>query len=314
MANNSIVLSLMIVLCCKSASCQTIVFDDGQDHVLTEDAETVSVSNQSNLDLQANAVDVSVDNATLVQNGGEIGGVPGPDSGLTVLNGSNVFLNSGKAYNVTVDAATLSLAGAEIHGWDDVTMSLANGANVSLQSGTVDSVDPAASALVSVDSIVHIDGATLVGRAKFEGTSTAVVKAGIVGGGDQGIVASDTSVVTITGGVITGRDSAVSLMGESQVSVHGGQLEGLEDPTIRALQDSAITIYGGDFNFPLFEPIEPLTGVLTGTLSDGSSFEWSFERESSASIVLVPEPSATLLFALAAAFTVLRTRRERVCN
>ncbi len=156
MPNNLIVFSLMIVLCCKIALCQTIVFDNGQDHVLTVDAETVNVSNQSNLDLQANALDVSVDNATLVQNGGEIGGVPGPNSGLSVLNGSNVLLNSGKAYNVAVDAATLSLTGAEILSWDEVTMSISNGANVSLSSGTVHSVDPAASALVSVDSIVQI--------------------------------------------------------------------------------------------------------------------------------------------------------------
>lgn len=311
MANISIVLSLIIFLCCKSAFCQTMVFDDGQDHVLTEDAEKVTVSNQSNLDLRSNALNVSVDDATLVQNAGEIGGVPGPDSGLTVLNGSNVILNSGKAYHVSVDGATLLLAGAEIHGWDDVTMSLGNGANVSLRSGTVDSVDPAASALVSVDSIVQIDGATLVGRARFEGTSTALVRSGTVGGGDQGIVASGTSVVTITGGVVNGRDNAVSLMGQSQVNVYGGQLQGLEDPTIRVLQDSAIRIYGKDFNFPLFEPIQQLTGVLSGTLSDGSSFEWSFERESSASIILVPEPSVALLFVVAAAFTVSVARHRR---
>lgn len=287
-------IAFLILLCSRSATGQ-LVFDDGQEHVLTEDADSVIVANESNLDLQANAQDVDVDNATLVQNGGEIGGVPGPNAGLTVHNGSNVSLNSGKAYNVAVDGATLVLNGGKIQGWDVVTMSIRNGSNVLLNSGMVGSVDPAANSLVSVDSSVQIDGAWLEGRATFNGASTVVVNAGNVGGGDEGIVASGTTVVTVSGGLVTGRDRAISLSGASQLKIVGGQLESIEGPTVSAFQDSAITIHGSDFNFPLLEPIEPLRGVLTGTLADGSPVEWSFERESTASIVLVPEPSSQLL-------------------
>ena len=62
--------SLMILICCSTTGGQTIVYDDGQSHVLSERAESVVVTNGSSLDLQANVQNVEVNRAGLVVNDG----------------------------------------------------------------------------------------------------------------------------------------------------------------------------------------------------------------------------------------------------
>ena len=59
---------------------------------------------------------------------------------------------------------------------------------------------------------------------------------------------------------------------------------------IVALDNSTITIDGSGFNFPL-SALDPLSGNLTGFLSDGSSIDWQFSRDASAQIFVVPEPN-----------------------
>ena len=63
---------------------------------------------------------------------------------------------------------------------------------------------------------------------------------------------------------------------------------------IVALDNSTITIDGSGFNFPL-GALDPLSGNLTGFLSDGSSIDWQFSRDASAQIFVVPEPTSATL-------------------
>ena len=63
---------------------------------------------------------------------------------------------------------------------------------------------------------------------------------------------------------------------------------------IVALDNSTKTIDGSGFNFPL-GALDPLSGNLTGFLSDGSSIDWQFSRDASAQIFVVPEPTSATL-------------------
>ncbi len=168
---------LMILLCCDFVLGQTIVYDDGQEHLLTEDTDRVIVTNQSKLDLQAMVQDVNVDSATLAQNGGVIGGVPQEDTRLYLRNGSNVSLNAGLVYAVDMDASTLSLNGGKIRAWDCGTMSIRNGSHLSLNLGEISSVGPGCPSLVSTDSNVQITGVEMP-RIELGGASTVVVRYG----------------------------------------------------------------------------------------------------------------------------------------
>ncbi|MCA9147891.1 MAG: hypothetical protein KDA92_01265 [Planctomycetales bacterium] len=56
-----------------------------------------------------------------------------------------------------------------------------------------------------------------------------------------------------------------------------------------------VTIAGRQFDQPMFQPIADLEGVVSGTLLDGSRFQFSFAREPNSVLRLIPEPQATSL-------------------
>ncbi|MCA9170468.1 MAG: hypothetical protein KDB23_22475 [Planctomycetales bacterium] len=91
--------------------------------------------------------------------------------------------------------------------------------------------------------------------------------------------------------------------GNSQADISGGTFEVRLDsqpgnsPELRhleAIDTSTITLHGTGFNYP-FGSVSDTEGTITGFLMDGSPFEWNFFRESSARILLVPEPSVSWL-------------------
>ena len=61
---------------------------------------------------------------------------------------------------------------------------------------------------------------------------------------------------------------AVYATGQSRTQIRGGNFEfGSEFADVRHLEardSAAVTLYGSDFNYPLFEPIPPLEGMITG--------------------------------------------------
>ena len=79
---------------------------------------------------------------------------------------------------------------------------------------------------------------------------------------------------------------------------------------IIAEDNSSVEIHGTDFNLP-FGAITPLSGAVSGTLTDGTEFEWTFRRNEAATILLVPEPSSTVGMCLAAIFVIGRRPRAQ---
>jgi hypothetical protein len=59
-----------------------------------------------------------------------------------------------------------------------------------------------------------------------------------------------------------------------------------------------IRIHGSDFSIPTLGPIQALDGTLNGVLLNGDPFSFSFHRDATASIVLIPEPNARSLICL----------------
>ena len=105
-------------------------------------------------------------------------------------------------------------------------------------------------------------------------------------------IASGAFHMTLSEAAVDSSVNGVLATGESRAKVHGGVFEfEVGDIAVRHLniQDrSTVTLYGSDFNFPLFEPVEPLEGVITGTLADGNAIDWVFERHPTATIMLLP--------------------------
>lgn len=91
--------------------------------------------------------------------------------------------------------------------------------------------------------------------------------------------------------------------GSAHVDIRGGEIafaiadafavDGLppDDWVLRELEireNATIVLRGNHFNLPLFDPVESLTGVVTGTLADGSPVSWRFERDTTATLMLLP--------------------------
>jgi hypothetical protein len=123
---------------------------------------------------------------------------------------------------------------------------------------------------------------------------------------DGAASATDSASLTITGGSVAG---GLQSSGEAEITVSGGQLGGQVD----ALDSSRVSVLGTDFNYPPGD-IPDIQGTLMGELRDGTSFEWSFERASTASItLLLPEPQrwAQSVAALATLFALARSPKRR---
>ncbi|MEZ6116722.1 MAG: hypothetical protein R3C28_09130 [Pirellulaceae bacterium] len=316
---------------------QSINYDDGQEHVLTDPVQQVVVSNGSLLDIRANVEHVEVDGAVLLHNGGQLGSMS-PEKGITLRNGANATLSSGRVWGIEIDAATLTLDGGFVNYFDCNTIEVHNHSNFILESGGVGAADPGCRGLDVLDSNVMVNGGSTGGITWLAGASTANITSGTLTNIDNGtLYASDTSSITITSGLVTtphdvvirlddsatlrltggevdafqgngifanhqstveiwagvvrsNENSVVSVGGSSQLRIAGGTFELGEDiyPHINAAGESNVTIFGRDFNFPVSKPIEPLDGVITGTLADGSQVNWRYNRESTATITLLP--------------------------
>ena len=81
-------------------------------------------------------------------------------------------------------------------------------------------------------------------------------------------------------------------------------------------EGGVVNIKGTGFDFP-YGAISATSGILTGTLADGTPLNLSFNQVHPGEIILIPEPGAATLGALALLLTaggVLRRRRGRRQN
>jgi hypothetical protein len=139
-------------------------------------------------------------------------------------------------------------------------------------------------------------------------------------------VVGDTSggslLITINGGAFAGRHGLQTTgtspnLSTARINILGGDFVGNLAPYDLGLANPDIitTVFGEDFQLngsPIgFGPLVDVTGTLSGTLADGSDFEWTFQRLNDAPLVLatVPEPTGLALLAIGGAAVLRRTRR-----
>ena len=111
--------------------------------------------------------------------------------------------------------------------------------------------------------------------------------------------AKETSAIEVVGGTfeMNGFDSRSRILfdatGAATIRVSGGDFL-VDGPFLglHATQQAEIVVAGSEFNYPMFEAIQDLDGVIAGKLADGTAIEWSFSRDATANIILVPEPSS----------------------
>lgn len=124
---------------------------------------------------------------------------------------------------------------------------------------------------------------------------------GVIGGN---LAVTGTSLVRTNGGHIEG---SLVVSEAAAVEIRSASISGF----IEARDDASITIYGTGFDLPL-GAVEATIGSLAGFLLDGTPFVWDFVRDSTAEIILAPEPEASSLALLAiGALVALRRRSMR---
>ncbi|MHC4212830.1 MAG: PEP-CTERM sorting domain-containing protein [Planctomycetota bacterium] len=187
----------------------------------------------------------------------------------------------------------------------------------------------------------HVDlvnGGTVGGSIQAYNDASLNMSGGFVGGG---VHALDTTNITISDGHIWYNVSAYH---NSNITITGGTAGNqINGGSVLAHQNSIITISGGTFNESLFATTNStiylegtgfqvdghelsygdalrdfgnengfyLSGFITGTLADGISQlnnPFNIEAESTANIIIIPEPSTLLLLGFGG-LALLRKRR-----
>ncbi len=112
---------------------------------------------------------------------------------------------------------------------------------------------------------------------------------GSVGSGGDAVDVYAAGTATVYGGVLNG---SLNANPGGTIDLMGGSLAG----DMVAGGGGTIIIHGSNFNMP-YGPVQPITGLLTGTLADGTSLSVNFNRDSRGIgyITLVPEPSTLAL-------------------
>jgi hypothetical protein len=258
---------------------------------------------------------------------------------LNVLPGSNIVgATSGAAsynYGISASQSTLNIFGGTILGSTNTSSINENGcwafgvsafqSAVNIYGGTVTGANSNANSCwatgISADSnsTVNIYGGTVVGANSNNGWAADVQ-------------ASSSSTVNIQGGTFTGGSglddfqvfdggtlnfyrgnfdfgTGIQDYDNGAANIYGGTFRGGGD--LQLLPNGTMNIYGRGFNYPV-GPISSLSGAITGTLSDGSSFDLAFTQSSGGEIILlpVPEPATGLLLLLTGAGLLLHRRRK----
>jgi len=150
-------------------------------------------------------------------------------------------------------------------------------------------------------SEVSILGGTIGADLEVHDQCQVLISGGTIG---EELQVLDDCRITITGGDL--RDG-IEAYGQSEITITGGLL-GLR---FYAANDCRISIFGTDFavdGSPVgYGPVSAPIGELTGTLQNGDPLFAMFMVQDNASVILLPEPAALLLFALGG----LAIRRKR---
>jgi len=199
-------------------------------------------------------------NAEAFEVGAEVDVVPVEPADLALANLARAAVHAGEWTQVTIDGLDDAVWNA-----DAELIQVKGDGPVVMTGGLVVQLDARASGRVRIEGGVVDDlYAALGGSAVIEGGSL------------QRIEASGSKGYGAEAGTIELRGGSVGAM--------------------TSLEAASITVYGLEFEAPN-GPLAAESGVLNGTLLDGTAIAASFTRDAGASIVVVPEPQRVLLVA-----------------
>ena len=279
---------------------------------------------------------VSIDNKTTVNvmtNGVITGAVQDNADGIDLMNNSSVNIydgsvtagtGSGAVGIYSQEASSISIYGGTIAGGSGYGI-LADNSNLNINGGNIKGGSGDYSmGIVTGNSTTNIHGGNITGGSgKWSYgiatyNSTMNIYGGNITGGsggqwDYGAKISIGSVVNIYGGGISGGLIGIEADRSSVVNWYGGNISaGTEKwaTGIVAFEDSRINIFGSDFNYG-FGSISNTSGILTGTLSDGTAINIKFEQDYAGQIILstIPEPASIAILTLGGLAILKRRKR-----
>jgi hypothetical protein len=208
------------------------------------------------------------------------------------------------AYGIDSYFSSVNVSGGSVKGgtvvgelgWADGISAVHGEINIysgSVTGGTLPSIDAGwAHGISSTFSTISIFGGSVTGglgqypEGFAEGISSGESTINVFGGNIAGIKLS-RGTLNINGGSI---DDDITIL-DSIVNIYGGNINN----SIYVYR-SSVNIYGSGFNYAL-GLINDASGVLTGTLADGTLLNLPFNQDSSR-IIIIPEPTTLILFAI----------------
>lgn len=138
-------------------------------------------------------------------------------------------------------------------------------------------------------SLLQLNGGFLGSYVEAGDSAHIDIISGSVGSGPSAVGVYAAGTAAIYGGVLNGGLAAAP---GGTIDLMGGSVTG----NLVAGDNGTIVVHGTDFNMPLGS-VGPITGLLTGTLADGTSLSVNFNRDfrGIGYITLVPEPSTLVL-------------------
>jgi hypothetical protein len=177
------------------------------------------------------------------------------------------------------------------------SLSAQDNSTVFVISGRIGSIASGGTALVEISDGIFF------GSGNAGGESTVNIHGGEFGRFDG----TSLSTINVFGGTFL---EGMQFRQSAQVNIYGGDFPG--NLPFWAGDTAIITFFGSDFNFP-FGDIVATSGILTGTLSDGTPLDVDFVRDPSGTITL-PEPNSLTALGSGVAMLALLYRRRRYSN
>ena len=173
----------------------------------------------------------------------------------------------------------------------------------------------------STGTTVDIIDPAVVGDTLFTfGTSRVNLSGGSIQGGQyiSGIVADDFSCIAIVGGTVG--DTIVGLA-DSFFDISGGNITAdmvIAAGEVGCYDTSTFKFHGTDFkidsipvDYGIYNAQYKSSGILSGKLADGTTFESSFTIYDGGSIVLVPEPTSLSMFLVGMQIFAWRRKKSK---
>jgi len=296
------IVGLAVALLAQSAHA-SVLFNDGQSHsvngtiqndILVQNKTTVSVNTKGWIRAVTGSVNILAarvqDTSKLTVAGGSVTSStsgPGNSTGATASNSSTISLLDGKIQSTTSGPG------------NSLGVSLANTSKLSISGGYISS---STSEGATTTGVRAADSATIT---MTDGQILATTSPGLA----YGVMLFGNSTFEMSGGQLRPFGAHQSTYGivandNAFVRLTGGNVETLSEYIAGNIDlvfngSSRLEIVGRNFNYPS-GLIAARSGTITGILADNQPFAYVFQRSSSATITLVPEPSAIILLTVGA--------------